>query len=55
MVIERIACMAESLREGAARGDARFQANIDAGHLSIYETDLAHVQMHQDEYKRRIS
>ncbi len=55
MVIERIACMAKSLREGASQGDTRFQANIDAGHLAIYEADIAHMQIHQDEYKSGIS
>jgi hypothetical protein len=51
-VMARIAAMVESLREGASRGDARFQANIEAGHLSIYENDLAHLMIHQAEYKK---
>lgn len=40
----RIAAMADYLREGAARGDGRMQANIDAGHLAIYTTDLAYFE-----------
>jgi hypothetical protein len=47
----RIKAMANSLREGAARGDLRFQANIDAGHLKIYEDDLMHLVTHQEEYE----
>lgn len=35
----RVAYMAQFLIEGAARGDERAQANIDAGHLRIYQTD----------------
>jgi len=42
----RIAAMAEFLRKGAAAGDARIQANIDAGHLAIYLTDYAYVSEH---------
>lgn len=37
----RVAYMAEFLIEGAARGDERMKANIDAGHLRIYLTDGA--------------
>jgi len=51
-VIERIKGMADSLRNGAARGDMRFQANIDAGHLTVYENDLIHLRAHQDEYRQ---
>ncbi|NLF50379.1 MAG: aminoglycoside phosphotransferase family protein [Leptolinea sp.] len=54
-IVERVAGMANSLRLGAARGDTRFQANIDAGHLTIYEADLAWLQEHQNEYRRGIS
>lgn len=53
-LMDRIIGMADSLREGAARGDDRFQANIDAGHLTIYENDLAHLSIHQDEYLRML-
>jgi aminoglycoside phosphotransferase (APT) family kinase protein len=53
-LLERIKAMADSLREGAARGDKRFQANIDAGHLKIYEDDLAHLVTHQNEYRKVI-
>jgi hypothetical protein len=37
----RVAYMAQFLIEGAARGDVRMQANIDAGHLRVYQTDCA--------------
>lgn len=37
----RVAYMAEFLIQGAARGDERMKANIDAGHLRIYLTDGA--------------
>ena len=36
----RLVGMADMLREGAAQGDPRFQANVAAGHLAIYTTDL---------------
>jgi hypothetical protein len=42
-VKSRVAYMADFLRQGAAKGDARFQANIDAGHLAIYLTDYAYL------------
>jgi aminoglycoside phosphotransferase (APT) family kinase protein len=53
-MMERIQGMADSLREGAAHGDERFQANIDAGHLAIYKNDLAHLITHQKEYRQEI-
>jgi hypothetical protein len=40
----RIAYMADHLLQGAAQGDGRCQANIAAGHLAIYTTDLAYVR-----------
>jgi hypothetical protein len=42
----RIAAMADYLRQGAAHGDRRLQANIDAGHLAIYTTDHAYLAAH---------
>lgn len=45
----RVACMAEFLIEGADRGDARMQANIDAGHLRVYLTDSAYLAAHQEQ------
>ena len=39
----RIAYMADMLRQGAANGDRRLQANIEAGHLEIYTTDYAYL------------
>ncbi len=50
-VLERIKAMADSLCDGSARGDKRFQANIDAGHLKIYEDDLAHLITHREQYQ----
>jgi aminoglycoside phosphotransferase (APT) family kinase protein len=46
----RIAAMADYLREGAARGDQRLQANIDAGHLAIYTTDYTYIEAHQEQF-----
>jgi hypothetical protein len=42
----RIASMADYLRQGAANGDRRLQANIDEGHLEIYTTDCAYLDAH---------
>jgi len=53
-VMDRIKGMADSLREGAASGDKRFRANIDAGHLTIYENDLANLVTLQEEYRQII-
>ena len=47
----RLAYMAEYLREGAARGDTRLQANIDAGHLAIYTTDYAYLETHDAQFQ----
>ena len=46
----RIAYMADYLRQGAANGDKRLQANIDAGHLEIYTTDYAYLNAHQERF-----
>lgn len=46
----RIAYMADYLRQGAANGDKRLQANIDAGHLEIYTTDYAYLDTHQEQF-----
>ncbi len=54
-LLERIKSMADHLRKGAARGDERFQANIDAGHLKIYEDDLAHLVANCEEYRSIIA
>ena len=50
VVKARLAYMADTLREGAARGDSRLQANIDAGHLAIYMTDLAYLEQHEEQF-----
>lgn len=47
----RIAYMADFLRRGAAAGDTRIQANIDAGHLAIYTTDAAYFEAHCDAFR----
>ncbi len=53
-VFERVSGMAAMLRDGAAKGDTRHQANIDAGHLAIYEADLSHIRLNMDEYCRKL-
>jgi thiamine kinase-like enzyme len=47
----RIASMADYLRQGAAKGDKRPQANIDAGHLAIYVTDHAYLEANQEQFQ----
>jgi aminoglycoside phosphotransferase (APT) family kinase protein len=47
VILARVAYMAEYLLEGAARQDGRIQANIDAGHLRIYQTDSAYLMEQQ--------
>ena len=47
----RLAYMADFLRQGAAKGDKRMQANIDAGHLAIYTTDYAYLETHQAQFQ----
>lgn len=46
--LARLAAMADFLRDGAAQGDPRMQANIAAGHLAIYLNDYAYLETHQD-------
>lgn len=48
----RLAAMADYLRDGAAQGDLRLQANIDAGHLAVYENDYAYVAAHEEQIER---
>jgi hypothetical protein len=50
----RIAFMADFLREGAAKGDRRLQANIDAGHLAIYVSDCAYLDDHLTQFQRSL-
>jgi hypothetical protein len=47
----RLAYMADFLRQGAARGDGRMQANIDAGHLNIYVADYAYLEEHDVQFR----
>lgn len=50
-IAARIAFMAEYLRQGAANGNARLQANIDEGHLAIYTTDHAYFATHRTAFQ----
>jgi hypothetical protein len=50
----RIAYMADYLRQGAANGNQRLQANIDAGHLAIYTTDYAYLDAHEEQFLRAL-
>jgi thiamine kinase-like enzyme len=50
----RVEYMADYLRQGAANGDKRCQANIDAGHLKIYTTDHAYVVSHYEQFIRAL-
>ena len=50
-ILSRIAYMADYLRQGAANGDGRLQANIDEGHLDIYITDHAYLDAHRDQFQ----
>jgi hypothetical protein len=50
----RVGYMADFLLQGAAQGDMRCQANIDAGHLAIYTTDLAHLRAHADQLQQAL-
>jgi hypothetical protein len=43
--------MADYLRQGAAQGDQRLQANIAAGHLAIYTTDYAYLEANQAQFQ----
>ncbi len=51
VILARVDFMADFLRKGAARGDKRLQANIDAGHLAIYLTDYDHILAHRDQFQ----
>lgn len=50
----RLVAMAEFLRDGAARGDARLIANINDGHLAIYETDYKYIEMNAAAFRRAV-
>jgi hypothetical protein len=51
----RVAYMADYLRQGAANGDKRLQANIDAGHLEIYTTDYAYLDSHTEQFQSALT
>jgi hypothetical protein len=50
VIQSRIAAMADYLRQGAARGDERLLANIEAGHLAIYVNDYAHFSNYGNQF-----
>ncbi len=50
----RIEFMADFLRIGAARGDKRMQASIDAGDLEIYTNDYAYLEMHYEQFLKAL-
>jgi hypothetical protein len=54
VVKARVAFMATWLRDGAARGDRRLQANIDAGHLAVYETDYRYLDLNEEAFVKII-
>jgi len=51
----RIESMADFLRQGAAKGDPRMLANIEAGHLAIYLTDCDYVARHAGEFQAALA
>ena len=51
----RLQYMADYLRQGAANGDARLLANIEAGHLAIYENDLAYFDAHRERFEQALN
>ena len=54
-VLLRIQSMVDFLLEGQARGDARRIANIEAGHLRVYQHDLAYVRRHRAIYEAALA
>ncbi len=50
VVAQRIQSMVDFLLEGAAVGDARRIANINAGHMKIYQNDRAHLAANAADY-----
>jgi hypothetical protein len=47
--------MADFLRQGAARGDTRLQANIDAGHLAVYLADHAYLEQYDAKFRAALA
>lgn len=45
-IIERLAAMCDTLRNGAAEGNAAFQRMVDEGHLAHYEREIQFVTEH---------
>jgi hypothetical protein len=50
-LLARVTAMANYLREGAASGDRRLQANVAAGHLDIYLNDALYLKQHSPEFE----
>jgi aminoglycoside phosphotransferase (APT) family kinase protein len=53
-LIQRVQFMADMLLTGAAQGDTRMQANIAAGHLAIYQTDVAYLEANQAQFGKAL-
>jgi hypothetical protein len=54
-VVLRIRYMADFLLEGQARGRARRIAHIAAGHLRVYQHDLAYVKQYRALYEAALA
>ena len=54
-ILARVAYMADFLRQGAARGDTRLQANIDAGHLAVYLADHAYLEQYDAKFRAALA
>lgn len=51
----RVDYMAQFLIEGAQRGDRRAQANIEAGHLRVYQTDSVYLAEQRDQLAKALA
>lgn len=49
-IMERLAAMCDTLRKGAAEGNAAFQKMVDEGHLAHYENEILFVAEHFQEW-----
>jgi hypothetical protein len=47
VVAERLRALIAFMRAEAERGCAAFQAHIDAGHIGLYEADIAYLDTHR--------
>jgi hypothetical protein len=46
VVAERLRALIAFMRAEAERGGAAFQVHVDAGHIGLYEADIAHLDTH---------